>query len=73
MSFPPPIIPQTAEQAIARDQIAGLDAVRLDDPRAELERLRQAIREHRSTLDGADPEREAEADLKLWSHLGESA
>lgn len=66
MSFPPPIIPQTAEQAIARDQIAGLDAVRLDDPRAELERLRQAIREHH---EASAPSRN-DADCALWAHVG---
>lgn len=76
MSLPPPIIPQTAEQAIARDQIAGLSPVRLDDPRAELERLRQAIRDHRDfTVDcwlpqGAEPHKH---DSKLWATLGESA
>jgi hypothetical protein len=86
MSSPPPIIPQTPEQAIQRDQIAGLKPVPLEDPRAELARLQQAVRDHREALSASGPitlpgtltdeyvvwlERRAAANRELWAHIGE--
>jgi hypothetical protein len=74
MSSPPPIIPQTPEQAIQRDQIAGLKPVPLDDPRAELARLQQAVRDHHeaTTQEGLDGYSRDTANSALWRHIGET-
>jgi hypothetical protein len=71
--MPPPIIPQTVEQARQRDQLAGLDSGMAPDPAHELAVLRNAVRAHRDAIKNprsVDPDT---ADYELWQHIEEES
>lgn len=61
-----PVIPQTREQARARDRSANLHGPLTQTPEAELAVLRNAIRQHR---DAIPTSRKHDADQALWAHV----
>lgn len=84
MSFTPaPIIPQTPDQAVQRDQAHGHQPL-TQTPEAQLAVLRNAIRHHQAAMEAAGPlgveadftpeqvqtmAVKHEADRTLWAHL----
>jgi hypothetical protein len=79
------LIPQTPQQALERDHLAGrADTPRPASPATEVSRLRNAILEHQDTVEAAGTlgpvgkftseqrgtmKAKHDADRKLWAHL----